>query len=98
MQSTGHTSTQERSLTLMHGSAMMYGIPSPECSPRSIRAANGKPRLRLTSVKGPLSITDTLGYQFRGVCQLTVLRERFWTVSWILVGIIHQRRKAETRA
>src|SRR3990172_11054093 len=26
MQSTGHTSTQERSFTLMHGSAMMYGI------------------------------------------------------------------------
>jgi hypothetical protein len=30
MQSTGHTSTQDRSFTLMHGSAMMYGIPSPE--------------------------------------------------------------------
>jgi len=31
MQSTGHTSTHDRSFTLMHGSAMMYGIPSPEC-------------------------------------------------------------------
>src|ERR1041384_1615570 len=28
MQSTGHTSTHERSLTLMHGSAMMYVIPA----------------------------------------------------------------------
>src|SRR5436305_14858293 len=28
MQSTGHTSTHERSFTLMHGSAMMYVIPA----------------------------------------------------------------------
>src|SRR5438132_14251715 len=28
MQSTGHTSTHERSLRLMHGSAMMYVIPA----------------------------------------------------------------------
>ena len=28
---------------------------------------------------------------------LELLRERFCAVSWILVGIIHQRRKAETR-
>src|SRR5205814_9296237 len=28
---------------------------------------------------------------------LEVLRERFCAVSWMLVGIIHQRRKAETR-
>src|SRR5256714_14373100 len=27
MQSTGQTSTHDRSFTLMHGSAMMYGIP-----------------------------------------------------------------------
>src|SRR6266550_635789 len=31
MQSTGQTSTHDRSLTLMQGSAMTYDIPSPEC-------------------------------------------------------------------
>src|SRR5437762_4609384 len=29
MQSTGHTSTHDRSFTLMQGSAMIYGIPAP---------------------------------------------------------------------
>src|SRR5207248_6706002 len=31
MQSTGHTSTHERSFRLMHGSAMMYVIPALQC-------------------------------------------------------------------
>src|SRR6266545_634663 len=45
MQSTGQTSTQDRSFTFTHGSAMMYGIALPD------RAA--KPRLATTRVKGP---------------------------------------------
>src|SRR6266480_4437795 len=35
MQSTGQTSTHDRSFTLMQGSAMMYGIQAPGMSRRS---------------------------------------------------------------
>src|SRR5881394_12865 len=47
MQSTGHTSTQDRSLT------MMYGIPAPECESGGCAATHGKARQAFSSVKGP---------------------------------------------
>src|SRR5713226_6737725 len=50
MQSTGHTSTHERSLTLMHGSAMTYGIHSP---PRRVTNAKAKPTSRRDTFEPP---------------------------------------------
>src|SRR5712691_13162047 len=51
MQSTGHTSTQERSFTPMQGSAMMYGMRRPRLSRHPALGANRKHRLGPPPVK-----------------------------------------------
>src|SRR2546422_11188277 len=51
MQSTGHTSTQERSFTPMQGSAMMYGMRGRRASPRPAGGPNRKHRLGPPPVK-----------------------------------------------
>src|SRR5205807_6731867 len=54
MQSTGQTSTQERSFTVMQGSAMTYGMPSPEKArfPGAWRRGEAKHRNDPSPVKG----------------------------------------------
>src|SRR5258705_8500937 len=83
MQSTGQTSTQDRSLTLIQGSAMMYDILLPSAYRVVVR-----PRMP--------NLDKRLG-QSREAQIPPALRFRYPWVSWILVGIIHQRRRAETR-
>src|SRR6266536_4888041 len=52
MQSTGQTSTQERSFTLMHGSAMIYGMATPgNPRPADEGGPNRKHRNGVTPVK-----------------------------------------------
>src|SRR2546425_13207307 len=51
MQSTGHTSTQERSFTPMQGSAMMYGMRGRRASPRPAARPNRKHTLGPPPVK-----------------------------------------------
>src|SRR3989442_13408365 len=69
MQSTGHTSTQERSFTLMHGSAITYVISrSPEGgSPQAPGRVGGR-RRETTNLDGcPLeSRSSALSHEQRG--------------------------------
>src|SRR2546430_2522790 len=51
MQSTGHTSTQDRSFRPMQGSAMMYGMRGPRLSLRPVTGPNRKHRLGPHPVK-----------------------------------------------
>src|SRR5437016_5564072 len=51
MQSTGHTSTQERSFTPMQGSAMMYGMRVLSCLFTPLAGPNRKHRLGPPPVK-----------------------------------------------
>src|SRR2546430_3550264 len=55
MQSTGQTSTHERSFTVMHGSAIMYGIQAPEVSHHGTRSTGPKCKHR----GGPTPVTRT---------------------------------------
>src|SRR2546425_9785249 len=62
MQSTGQTSTQERSFRLMHGSAMMYVIQAPASLTSRRRAHPG----RIANIEaGPpqSSPADTFGWR-----------------------------------
>src|SRR5712671_2898786 len=90
MQSTGHTSTQDRSFTWIHGSAMMYGILSP------VRIANLDSGLAQSRDQAVSPIPTSISSSSAGGSR--VLPRRSQQVSWIPVGIIHRRRKAETRS